>query len=95
MKKGRNQSSILSKLIMTIIVPLAMLIYLSFDKIDTAKSRLRDLNSIQIKIDGIESITTLLHEVQKERDFASLYLLDATLRSQVSFQNQIHETDSI
>ena len=95
MKKGRNQSSILSKLIMTIIVPLAMLIYLSFDKIDIAKSRLRDLNSIQIKIDGIESITTLLHEVQKERDFASLYLLDATLRSQVSFQNQIHETDSI
>jgi signal transduction histidine kinase len=72
-----------------------MLIYLSFDKIDTAKSRLRDFNSIQIKIDGIESITTLLHEVQKERDFASLYLLDATLRSQVSFQNQIHETDSI
>lgn len=95
MKKGRNQSSILSKLIMTIIVPLAMLVYLSFDKIDIAKSRLRDLNSIQIKIDGIESITTLLHEVQKERDFASLYLLDATLRSQVSFQNQIHETDSI
>ena len=95
MKKGRNQSSILSKLIITIIVPLAMLIYLSFDKIDTAKNTLRDLNSIQVKIDGIESITTLIHEVQKERDFASLYLLDATLKSQVSFQNQIHETDSI
>lgn len=95
MKKGRKQSSILSKLLMTIIVPLAMLVYLSYDKIDSAKHNLRDLNSIQSKINAIESITILLHEVQKERDFASLYLLDATLKSQVSFKNQIKETDSI
>lgn len=95
MKKDRKQSSILSKLLMTVIVPLAMLVYLSYDKIDSSKDTLRDLNYIQNKFNAIESITVLLHEVQKERDFASLYLLDATLKSQISFQNQVKETDSI
>jgi signal transduction histidine kinase len=84
-----------TKLVVLVAGPFLVLLYFSLDKIRREQEQIRHLETVYDQEIQIEHISRLIHELQKERDFAINYLLNPLYISQVQFENQITQTDSI
>lgn len=97
MSKGTfiNRITLKTKLVVLVAGPFLVLLYFSLDKIKREQEQVRHVESVLDQQVQIEHISRLIHELQKERDFAINYLLNPLYMSQVQFEKQIVQSDSI
>lgn len=84
-----------TKLFLIAILPVALLGYISFDKISEEIDAKDKLEHFSVKLDELELLENVTHEIQQERDLGALFLIDATLEAQMNLQNQWKESDSL
>lgn len=87
--------SLRKKLLLLVLLPFVLFGVFTFDKISSEKSRLKDMELILGKMNQLEIISGLTHELQKERDFAVKFLVNPLLSAETQLTNQLLVTDSL
>lgn len=84
-----------AKLLILVLLPFIVLGVFTFDKISTEKMLIANMAITRGNMDQIEKMSSLIHEFQKERDFAINFLLNPQFDTQIQVEKQVAQTDSI
>jgi signal transduction histidine kinase len=84
-----------AKLLILVLLPFIVLGVFTFDKISNEKKLIAKMTATRVSMDQIEKMSSLTHEFQKERDFATNFLLNPQYHNQVQLEKQVEQTDSI
>lgn len=84
-----------SKLLLLVLLPFLVLGYFTFDKISQQKEKIDDMEVVRAKMNQLEKISELTHELQKERDFAIKFMAYPLMSAENDLRKQLLVTDSV
>ena len=84
-----------SKLLLLVLLPFLVLGFFTFDKITQQKEKIHDMEAVRAKMNQLEKISELTHELQKERDFAIKFMAYPLMSAENDLRKQLSLTDSI
>lgn len=87
--------SLRQKLLLLVLLPFILLGVFTFDKISSEKNRIEDMEAVRERMNQLERISALTHELQKERDFAVKFLVNPLLSAETQLNKQLSLTDSV
>ncbi len=88
-----NNIGIKSKLLLLLAFPLIGMIYLSSSKTYDAYENFENMEQIEVIVTLSSKISSLVHEIQKERKYSSTYLENHDAKVKSNIQRQIKVTD--